>query len=100
MSPAGPSNSRVRFTSSTFFHLPDVAISRPVGHRELEPLIPELKVLCDVVASAVGRNAGLGGAPKQFVNRNSECVANQIPQRQIDPADGINRNASLTVWHG
>ena len=100
MSPSGPSAARARFTS--VFVLPHAlaSVRRAVRHRQLQALVAELDVLLDVVARAVGRNPVLRLAAEQFVDRHPERVADQVPQRQIDAADRVHRDAHAAVVHG
>ena len=99
ISPSGPSNSRVLFTSSAFFLHAFATIGRAVGNGQLELLVAELDVLLDVVSRAVGRDPRLGFPAQELVDRHVQRFADQIPQGDVDTADGVDDHAFSPVVH-
>ena len=69
-------------------------------HSELQPLEAELDVLFKVISGAVGRDARLGLAAKQFVHRHAKRVTDEIPERQVDAADRVGGDTGAVVIHG
>ena len=76
------------------------AVRRAVRDGQLQLFVPELEVLLDVVARAVGHDARLSLAAEQLVDRHAKRIAGQVPQRQIHTADGVNDWSCAAVIHG
>ena len=57
-------------------------------------------MLLDVVAGAVGGDAVFGLAAEEFVDRGVEGFADDVPEGDIDAADGVHGDAHAAVAHG
>jgi hypothetical protein len=74
-------------------------VGRPERDGKLHALVAEFQMLLDVIAGAVGRNVGFGLSAKKLVDTHLQCVANEIPESQIDAADGVDRDAVAAIGH-
>ena len=99
MSPSGPSFvARVLHQIEILAHA-FAPIRRAVRDGQLNPLEPEIQMLIDIVARAVGRDALFGFPADQLVHRHVERFAHNVPERQIHPADGVHADARPVVTH-
>ena len=74
-------------------------VGGPIRDRQLQALVPKLDVLFDVVARAVCGQPGFGFAAEQLVDGHVEGLSHDVPQREIDGADRVDRHAHPPIRH-